>query len=238
MSISPNVGALSSFLSRNLSKRWLLRIKKETENWVRQIPTYGPDIVEYLRKSEARSKGCLLRACCLKPCVSITSGPLTGMIWSSCCRFSGMVRDLEGPVLVHVMTKKGKGYAPAEQNPTYFHGVGSFEPETGKAKKYVSAGQVALPSYTEVFARHCCTWRKRIPASLAITAAMPEGTGLAKFAEKFPDRFVDVGICEQHAVTFAAGPCPSRASSPLWPFIRLFCSARTTRFCMMSVYRI
>ncbi|GKT31350.1 Deoxyxylulose-5-phosphate synthase like protein, partial [Aduncisulcus paluster] len=92
---------------------------------------------------------------------------------------------MDGPVLVHVLTKKGKGYTPAEDNPTYFHGVGSFEPETGRAKKFKAGG--------------------KDDKLVAITAAMPEGTGTDKFREQFPDRFVDVGICEQHAVTFAAG---------------------------------
>ncbi len=205
MSISPNVGALSSFLSRNLSKRWLLRIKKETENWVRQIPTYGPDIVEYLRKSEGSLKGLFTPGMLFEALRFNYIGPIDGHDLEQLLQVFGMVRDLEGPVLVHVMTKKGKGYAPAEQNPTYFHGVGSFEPETGKAKKYVSAGQVALPSYTEVFGKTLLHMAEKDPRIVAITAAMPEGTGLAKFAEKFPDRFVDVGICEQHAVTFAAG---------------------------------
>jgi 1-deoxy-D-xylulose-5-phosphate synthase len=111
-------------------------------------------------------------------------------------------RELEGPVLVHVLTKKGKGYEPAETNPTYFHGVGCFEPETGVARKF---GACALPTYTDVFGTTLCDLAAKDDKIVAITAAMPEGTGVACFSERFPDRFFDVGICEQHAVTFAAG---------------------------------
>ncbi len=205
MSISRNVGALSSFLSRNLSKRWLLKLKKETENWVRQIPTYGPDLVDYLRKSEGSLKGLFTPGMLFEALRFNYIGPIDGHDLEQLLEVFGMVRELEGPILVHVMTKKGKGYAPAENNPTYFHGVGSFEPETGKARKYAKAGQVALPSYTDVFGSTLSKLAEDDPRIVAITAAMPEGTGLARFAERFPDRFVDVGICEQHAVTFAAG---------------------------------
>ena len=97
-----------------------------------------------------------------------------------------------------MLTKKGKGYEPAESNPSYFHGVGCFEPETGKALKF---GGCALPSYTEVFGRTLCELAETEPGMVAITAAMPEGTGLARFAEAYPERFVDVGICEQHRIT-------------------------------------
>jgi 1-deoxy-D-xylulose-5-phosphate synthase len=112
------------------------------------------------------------------------------------------VKQLEGPILVHVLTKKGKGYEPAEKNPTYFHGVGCFEPETGEAKKFAAC---SLPSYTDIFGKTLCELAAKDDKIVAITAAMPEGTGLTHFARTFPDRFFDVGICEQHAVTFAAG---------------------------------
>jgi 1-deoxy-D-xylulose-5-phosphate synthase len=111
------------------------------------------------------------------------------------------VKEMHKPVLFHVTTKKGKGYAPAEQNPAYFHGVGSFEIETGNG--VTSKGKT--PSYTEVFGESLIELAKHNDKIFAVTAAMPEGTGLAHFSEAFPDRFVDVGIAEQHAVTFAAG---------------------------------
>jgi 1-deoxy-D-xylulose-5-phosphate synthase len=115
------------------------------------------------------------------------------------------VKNLEGPMLIHVLTKKGKGYGPAESNPTHYHGVGCFEPETGESKKFGGPEACTLPSYTDVFGQTLCRLAETDPSIVAITAAMPEGTGLAEFGRRFPDRFVDVGICEQHAVTFAAG---------------------------------
>jgi 1-deoxy-D-xylulose-5-phosphate synthase len=111
------------------------------------------------------------------------------------------VRNLEGPVLVHVLTTKGKGYLPAETDPTGFHGLGRFDPDTGEATK--SVGEV--PSYTQVFGETLVRLAQENKTIAAITAAMPDGTGLVEFRSKFPDRFFDVGICEQHAVTFAAG---------------------------------
>jgi len=204
MSISKNVGALSLFLSRNLSKRWLMRLKKDTEGVLRHIPGIGDEIVEYLRKSEGSFKGFFTPGMLFEALRFNYLGPIDGHDLPQLIDVFKQVKDLEGPVLVHVLTKKGKGYAPAEQNPTFFHGVGSFEPETGEARKY-SSGQIVLPTYTEVFGRTLLRMAEKDKRIVAITAAMPEGTGLSQFAEKFPDRFVDVGICEQHAVTFAAG---------------------------------
>jgi len=109
---------------------------------------------------------------------------------------------LDGPVLVHTLTVKGKGYGPAERDPAHFHGVGTFEIDTGSPKKVAAK---TPPSYTEVFGEAMVDLGRREPKLFAITAAMPEGTGLNKFAESFPERFLDVGIAEQHAVTFAAG---------------------------------
>jgi 1-deoxy-D-xylulose-5-phosphate synthase len=129
-------------------------------------------------------------------------GPVDGHDLKRLIEFFEQIKDLEGPLLVHVLTKKGKGYKPAESNPTYFHGVGCFEPETGLAKKFSAC---SLPGYTDVFGETLSSLAEKDDRIVAITAAMPEGTGLSNFAQKFPDRFFDVGICEQHAVTFAAG---------------------------------
>ncbi len=203
MSISPNVGALSSFLSRNLSGRWIRRLKKESEAWLRQIPGIGDDIVEYIRKSEGSLKSFFTPGMLFEAFRFNYLGPIDGHNLEALLGVFEQVKGLDGPVLVHVMTKKGKGYAPAESNPTYFHGVGSFEPETGEARKY--SGPASLPTYTDIFGRTLCQLAQRDETIVAITAAMPEGTGLSCFAERFPERFVDVGICEQHAVTFAAG---------------------------------
>ncbi|WP_028574393.1 1-deoxy-D-xylulose-5-phosphate synthase [Desulfonatronovibrio hydrogenovorans] len=202
MSISKNVGALSSFLSRKLSSRWMVRFKKEVEGWMRHIPRIGEDILNYARKSEESLKGFFTPGILFEAFKFNYIGPVDGHNIRTMTRVFNQLKTLEGPVLVHVLTKKGKGYQPAEENPTHFHGVGCFEPETGLARK--SKGK-CLPTYTEVFGNTLCSLAGTDEKIVAITAAMPEGTGLRRFAEKYPDRFFDVGICEQHAVTFAAG---------------------------------
>lgn len=202
MSISKNVGALSSFLSRNLSTPWLMRLKKDFEQRMRSLGRIGEDLANLARKGEDSFKHFFTPGTLFQSFGFNYLGPIDGHDLKELLRIFELVKELEGPTLVHVLTKKGKGYEPAEDNPTYFHGVGCFEPETGRAKKF--AGCV-LPSYTEVFGHALCELATADPRIVAITAAMPEGTGLSRFAEKHPDRFVDVGICEQHAVTFAAG---------------------------------
>jgi 1-deoxy-D-xylulose-5-phosphate synthase len=202
MSISKNVGALSSFLSRKLSSKWIVRFKKELEVWMRHIPRIGDELLNYARKSEESLKGFFTPGILFEAFKFNYIGPVDGHNIKSMIQVFNQLKGLEGPVLVHVLTKKGKGYKPAEDNPTYFHGVGCFEPETGLAKKVQGK---CLPTYTDIFGKTLCSLAERDEKIVAITAAMPEGTGLSSFAEQFPDRFFDVGICEQHAVTFAAG---------------------------------
>lgn len=215
MSISRNVGALSSFLSRKLSKRWVQRFKKEAENIMRQIPKIGDDLAEYARRSEDSLKSFFTPGMLFEAFRFTYIGPLQGHDMRMLTNVFQQTRELEGPILVHVLTKKGKGYAPAETNPTFFHGVGCFEPETGAARKF---GACALPSYTEVFGSTLCKLAKKDERVVAITAAMPEGTGVSCFADRFPERFFDVGICEQHAVTFAAG----LASQGMKPVVAIY----------------
>jgi 1-deoxy-D-xylulose-5-phosphate synthase len=202
MSISKNVGALSSFLSKRFASRWVMRLKKETEAWINQIPRIGTELVGYLKRGEDSFKGFFTPGILFEAFDFTYVGPIDGHDIRELVSVFDRVKQLEGPILVHVLTKKGKGYEPAEKNPTYFHGVGCFEPETGEARKFPAC---SLPSYTDVFGTTLCDLAETDDKIVAITAAMPEGTGLACFAERFPDRFFDVGICEQHAVTFAAG---------------------------------
>lgn len=215
MSISRNVGALSSFLSRKLSKRWVQRFKKEAESFMRQIPKIGDDIAEYARRSEDSLKTFFTPGMLFEAFRFTYIGPLKGHDLRMLTNVFKQARELEGPVLIHVLTKKGKGYEPAESNPSFFHGVGCFEPETGSAKKFPSC---SLPSYTEVFGTTLCAMAAKDERIVAITAAMPEGTGLSCFAERYPERFFDVGICEQHAVTFAAG----LASQGMKPVVAIY----------------
>ena len=215
MSISRNVGALSSFLSRKLSKRWVQRFKREVEAIMRQIPVIGDDLAEYARRAEDSLKSFFTPGMLFEAFRFSYIGPIPGHDLRMLERVFQQATTLEGPILVHVLTTKGKGYAPAESNPTYFHGVGCFEPETGMARKVEAC---ILPTYTEVFGRTLCHLAQKDPRIVAITAAMPEGTGLTRFAQRFPDRFFDVGICEQHAVTFAAG----LASQGLRPVVAIY----------------
>ncbi|MBI4961527.1 MAG: 1-deoxy-D-xylulose-5-phosphate synthase [Desulfovibrio sp.] len=201
MSISKNVGALSLFLSRKLSNRWVKRAKKEFEAMAKLLP-YGQEFVELARRGEESFKGFFTPGMLFEAFHFNYLGPIDGHDLPKLISVFKEVREMKGPVLVHVLTQKGKGYTPAEENPTYYHGVGSFEPETGEIIKYSAS---KLPSYTDVFGDTLCKLAAKDKRIVAITAAMPEGTGLACFSQLFPDRFVDVGICEQHAVTFAGG---------------------------------
>ncbi len=215
MSISRNVGALSSFLSRKLSKRWVQRFKREVEAIMRQVPVIGDDLAEYARRTEDSLKSFFTPGMLFEAFRFSYIGPISGHDLRMLEEVFAQAATLEGPILVHVLTQKGKGYAPAESNPTYFHGVGCFEPETGMAHKLA---RCELPSYTEVFGSTLCQLAAADPRIVAITAAMPEGTGLTEFARRFPERFFDVGICEQHAVTFAAG----LASQGLRPVVAIY----------------
>uniref|UniRef100_I2Q0J2 1-deoxy-D-xylulose-5-phosphate synthase n=1 Tax=Desulfovibrio sp. U5L TaxID=596152 RepID=I2Q0J2_9BACT len=200
MSISKNVGALSLFLSRKLNQRWVKRLKKDMESWIGSLP-YGGDLMGYVRRGEESFKSFFTPGMLFEAFRFNYLGPIDGHDTGRLIQVFNEVKDIEGPVLVHVLTKKGRGYAPAEKNPTYFHGVGCFEPETGLVEK----PGVCAPSYTQVFGQALTAMARNDSRVMAITAAMPEGTGLAAFAAEMPTRFVDVGICEQHAVTFAAG---------------------------------
>jgi len=202
MSISPNVGALSSFLSRKITGRRFQSFKKELENFLKSLPGVGDNIINVLRKSEDSlitffTPGMLFEAFKFK-----YIGPINGHRLDQLISAFNNIQHLKGPVLVHTITVKGKGYRPAEDSPAKFHGIGCFDISSGTALK---GQEPCPPSYTEVFGDTIVELGTKDERIFAITAAMPEGTGLIKFAEKFPARFFDVGIAEQHAVTFAAG---------------------------------
>lgn len=202
MSIAPNVGALSLFLSRTLSRSWVRQTKKDVLRLLRSIPRIGEDLAAYARRSEVSFKGFFTPGMLFEAFRFTYIGPVQGHDIKDLRRHLQMAAQVEDrPVLLHVLTRKGKGYAPAEKNPSYFHGVGCFEPETGCSR----AEGKAPPSFTEVFGATLCELAEKDARVTAITAAMPEGTGTTPFQQRFPERFVDVGICEQHAVTFAAG---------------------------------
>jgi len=200
MSISPNVGALSSFLSRKLSGKTLMYLKREMENFLKSLPGLGSSVLQMLRRSidsliSFFTPGMLFQALEIH-----YIGPINGHRIDKLIDAFQTARGVDGPVLIHVITRKGLGYKPAEKDPTSFHGVGAFDIETGKS---VSSG--GNPSYTKVFGLAMKKLADADPKLIGITAAMLQGTGLDCFAEKYPDRFFDVGIAEQHAVTYAAG---------------------------------
>ena len=202
MSISPNVGAFSSFLSRKMTGRRFVNLRKELRNFFQSIPGVGEDIVNLVRKTEDSfitffTPGMLFEAFKFK-----YIGPIRGHRLDRLIETLKNARRLEGPVLVHVLTVKGKGYSPAEDDPCHYHGVGCFDIATGSPTKGFTKPP---PAYTEVFGDTMVELGKTEERLFAVTAAMPEGTGLNRFAEAYPDRFLDVGIAEQHAVTFAAG---------------------------------
>ena len=202
MSIAPNVGAFSSFLSRKMSGKRFVNFRKDLESFLKSIPGVGENILNIARRSEDSfitffTPGMLFEAFKFK-----YIGPIQGHRLDRLIETFQNTLHIPGPVLVHVVTVKGKGYPPAEKDPAHFHGVGVFEIETGTPAK---AAHPPPPTYTEVFGNAMVELGEKIPELFAITAAMPEGTGLNRFSETFPDRFLDVGIAEQHAVTFAAG---------------------------------
>ena len=200
MSISKNVGAFSSFISRKMTGRYYRDLKKEMQGLLRHIPAIGTDILHFAKRAENSLKGFLTPGALFEALGFDYLGPLDGHDLPQLVEIFNNINQLDGPLLVHIMTTKGKGYKPAEDTPDKYHGVGCFDLTTGKGAPKPSA-----KSYTDVFGETLVQLAEQDKKIVAITAAMPDGTGLNKFAERFPERFFDVGIAEQHAMTFAAG---------------------------------
>ncbi len=201
MSISENVGAMSSFLSRQLTSKTIRRLRKHISTRLKELHGVGDRFLNVLKKSEENIKSFFTPAMLFEALKFYYIGPISGHDLGELIPTLENIRDhVDGPVLVHVLTKKGKGYKPAEKNPGNYHGLGPFDITTGEPLP--SSGSI---SYTEVFGNTLCKLATTNDKITAISAAMPAGTGLSKFSKEFPDRFFDVGIAEQHAVTFAAG---------------------------------
>ena len=201
MSISPNVGAMSSFLSKKLTGKTMSGLRRHVEERLKSLSSVGENILTVLRKSEESLKGFFTPGMLFEALKFEYIGPLPGHELESLIETLRNVRDnRSGPVLIHVLTTKGKGYGPAERNPGEYHGVGPFDIATGTPLPVIGP-----PSYTQVFGKTMCTLGRENDRLTAITAAMTAGTGLIPFSREFPTRFFDVGIAEQHAVTFAAG---------------------------------
>jgi len=214
MSIAPNVGALSSFLSRTLSAKKLQELRKELGEFLKSLPKIGDDIYQFAKRSEESFKTFITPGVLFEAFNFEYFGPINGHRLDHLIDILNNIKHLDEPVLLHVTTIKGKGYPPAEKNPIYFHGIGCFEVESGNC----ISEENTIPTYTKVFGDSMVKLAEENHQIIAVTAAMPEGTGLAKFAEIYPDRFFDVGIAEQHGVIFAAG----LAAEGLKPVIAIY----------------
>jgi 1-deoxy-D-xylulose-5-phosphate synthase len=201
MSISRNVGAFSAFISRKLTGKYFRDLKKEMESLLKSIPAIGTNILHFAKKAEDSLKGFLTPGTLFEALGFDYVGPIQGHDLPQLVEVFNNCRTADGPMLIHVMTTKGKGYPPAEKTPDLFHGVGAFDIETGAVKSVKSRAA----SYTSVFGQTLVKLAGLDGRIIGITAAMPDGTGLTPFAQAFPERFFDVGIAEQHALTFAAG---------------------------------
>ncbi len=201
MSISPNVGALHGYLNRIIQGQPYRRFKDEIEHVLLAIPRLGENMLKFAREAERMAKQLLVPGLLFEELGFTYVGPINGHSLPQLLATLRAHRDDAHPVLVHVTTRKGKGWQPAEKDPVFWHGATPFSVETGE----VARGAARAPSFTAVFGQTLVELARQDPRVVAVTAAMPEGTGLHFFAREFPDRFFDVGICEQHAVTFAAG---------------------------------
>lgn len=201
MSISTNVGALSLFLSRALTSRWLRRARRDALKFMQGIPLIGHKLALYAMRGEWSFKSFFTPGMLFEALRFTYLGPVNGHDIGA---LRGVLRKAagidDGPVLVHARTRKGKGYPPAEQRPDLYHGVGPFEAESGVVRKSNSP-----MTFTRAFSDALLRLGAEDDKIIAITAAMPDGTGTDAFGKKYPDRFIDAGICEQHAVTFGAG---------------------------------
>lgn len=202
MSISPNVGAVSRFLSMHIHGKTAGRIKKHLRKLLLLVPIWGKSLYKISQKAEEATLGFFTPGAIFEAFGFNYIGPIDGHNIDDMVRVFKGVRDTptyDQPLLIHVLTKKGKGYGPAETDPTLFHGLGPFDRATGKPVKNSST------TFTKAFGSSLVKLAKDDSSIVAITAAMTTGTGLSEFADKYPDRFYDVGIAEGHAVTFAAG---------------------------------
>jgi 1-deoxy-D-xylulose-5-phosphate synthase len=200
MSITRNVGAMAGYLSRLRTEPLYHKSKQDIEELLRKIPGVGQQMIRLVERLKGSLKYLLVAGILFEELGFTYLGPIDGHDIEQLRQVLARAKDLPGPVLVHVCTKKGKGYPPAEKNPGLFHGIGSFNLATGEPLP--GSG---IPSYTKVFGSTLVRLAESDERLVAITAAMRDGTGLKEFAQKYPQRFIDVGIAEQHAVTLAAG---------------------------------
>jgi 1-deoxy-D-xylulose-5-phosphate synthase len=213
MSISQNVGALSNYLTRILTGETFKRLKRDTKSLIEHIPKFGAPVSKMAERAEEMLKGLFLPGIIFEELGFEYVGPIDGHNIELLIETFRRVKEMGMPVLLHVITKKGKGYKFSEEDPCIFHGIGPFDMKTG-----ICTSDTSCPTYSEVFGKALTELADKDRKVIAISAAMREGTGLDCFAEKHPERFYDVGIAEPHAVTFAAG----LASQGLRPVVAIY----------------
>lgn len=215
MSISENVGGMSRYLNGLRTAEAYTGLKKGVEDTLMKIPVQGEKILYQMKKTKSGLKQLFVPGMFFEDMGITYLGPVDGHDIRKLYKTFQEAKRVDHAVLVHVLTKKGKGYGPAEENPSRFHGIVPFDIETGEAKE-----KSFKDSYTDIFSKVFCDIAKQNDAVVGITAAMADGTGLARFARMFPDRFFDVGIAEEHALTFAAG----LAAGGLKPVVAVYSS--------------
>ena len=214
MSISENVGGLSKHLTALRTRESYMDFKMDVEKKLKQIPHVGDSVARSVKKSKDSIRQLFVKGGFFEDFGIKYIGPIDGHDIKEMVRVLNALKRLNEPVVMHVVTQKGRGYVPAEQNPSAFHGVGSFDIATGESLASKSL------TYTSVFSKTICRLGKAHSDVVTICAAMPDGTGLTAFKKHFPGRFFDVGIAEQHAVTFAAG----LAAGGMHPFVAVYSS--------------
>ena len=214
MSISENVGGLSKHLTALRTRESYMDFKMDVEKKLKQIPHVGDSVARSVKKSKDSIRQLFVKGGFFEDFGIKYIGPIDGHDIKEMVRVLNALKRLNEPVVMHVVTQKGRGYVPAEKNPSAFHGVGSFDIATGESLASKSL------TYTSVFSKTICRLGKAHPDVVTICAAMPDGTGLTAFRKHFPGRFFDVGIAEQHAVTFAAG----LAAGGMHPFVAVYSS--------------
>jgi len=197
MSISPNVGGMSNYFAKVLSGKLYSSVREGSK----KVLGVMPPVWELARRAEEHMKGMVAPGTLFEELGFNYIGPIDGHDLDTLVTTLRNLRALKGPQFLHIVTKKGKGFTPAEENPCTYHGVGRFNPESGKLEKKSTSG----PTYTQVFSDWLCDMAAEDENLIGITPAMREGSGLVRFAEQYPKRYFDVGIAEQHAVTLAAG---------------------------------
>ena len=200
MSISRNVGGMSTYLSALRTAEAYTGMKMGVTKTLKKVPKVGTALVDTMRKTKSSIKQLFIPGMLFENMGLTYLGPVDGHNMRQMMKLFNEAKRVEGPVVVHVLTQKGKGYGPASAHPDRFHGTGPFDIQTGKALQKKTA-----PSYTDIFSEKMLSLGEKNKKLVAITAAMPDGIGLVGFSKKFPDRFFDVGIAEEHAVSFAAG---------------------------------